>query len=95
MASQSEVPATVNALAHPGEYQFDDPHVLLVRQTNEEYTLLFVANPTPLQREVTMRFPGMRRLKRVWGEVCNCSGEGAIALQLEPYTVQIWEVLHD
>lgn len=93
--SQQEVQATVDALASPGEYQCDDPQIQLILQKNAEHTLLFVANPGELQKETVIRFPGRRRLRKVWKEECNRSGEGAIALPLEPYTVQIWEVLHD
>jgi beta-galactosidase len=93
--SQQEVPATVDALVQPGEYQCDDPQIQLTFHKNKEHRLLFVANPGELQRETVIRFPGKRRLRKVWKEECNRSGEGTIALQLEPYTVQIWEVLHD
>ncbi len=92
---QSEIQATVNTLVRPGDYTCDDPHVQLVQQTNCEHRFLFVSNPTNCLRKTTLHFQGRRRLRRVWGELCSCSGEGAIALKLEPYTVQIWEVLHD
>ncbi len=93
--NQQEMQATVDRLMEPGEYRCDDSQAQVVVQKNAESTLLFLANPTSLQRETALRFSGSRRLKRVWGEACHCSGEGAIAVQLEPYTVQIWEVLHD
>jgi beta-galactosidase len=98
--SQQEVPTTIDTLATPGEYQCDDSQIQLVLQMNKETSMLFVANPTTLQREAVVHFPGTRRLKRVWGDQASTdrsilSGEGAVALQLEPYTVQIWEVLHD
>lgn len=93
--SQQEVPTAVERLASPGEYRCDDPQVQLVLQKNAEHTLLFLANPTACPRETLLRFSGSRCLRSVWGEPCNRSEEGAIAMQLEPYTVQIWEVLHD
>ena len=93
--SQQEVQATVDALAHSGEYRCDDPQIHLVAQQNEEHTLLFAANPTARQRETAVRFPGSRRLRRVWKEACHDPEGETTVLRLDPYTVQIWEVLHD
>jgi hypothetical protein len=93
--NQSRIHETVDELASPSEYQCDDPHIRLVVQTNQDHTLLFVANLTGLPRETVVRFPGVLHLQRVWGEAGNCSGEGELTLKLEPYTVEIWEVLCD
>lgn len=92
-ASQSEVPAVVDTLAEPGEYWCSDPHIHLVLQKNELRTLLFLANPTEQQRTTRLAFPSPRSLHRVWGEACTCCGAREIVVELEPYTVQIWEVL--
>lgn len=91
--TQQEMPATVDALAQPGEFSCDDFQIQLVRQSNDECTLLFVANPTASQRETVLRFPGTRRLRGVWRTGEMCEGEGEISMKLEPYSVQIWEVL--
>lgn len=93
--SQSRVHATVDELASPSDYQCDDAQIRLVVQTNQDHTLLFIANPTGLHRETVVRFPGVLHLQRIWGEAWNCSGEGELALKLEPYTVEIWEVSRD
>ncbi len=90
---QEEVPATIEALADGREYWCDDEQVKLVLQKNAEHVLLFVANPTERHREIVLRFSGIRSLRKVWGEPYHCSGEGALDLKLEPYTVQIWEVV--
>jgi len=90
--SQEQVPAIVDALASPSTCWCDDLQVLLVQQTNRGHTLLFVANPTPLRRETVIHFLGTQRLQRVWGEACVLSGEERIVVDLEPYTVQIWEM---
>lgn len=90
--SQREVPATVDALAQPGEYWCNDPRIHLVLQHNDAHTLLFVANPTARQVETRLAFPTPRSLHRVWGDACTCRGEREVALCLEPYTVHIWEV---
>jgi beta-galactosidase len=91
--SQQEVPAVVDALAESGEYWCNDPQIHLVLQKNELHTLLFVANPTVHQLTTRIAFPSPRSLHRVWGEACSCCGAREIAVQLGPYTVQIWEVL--
>ncbi|HEY0754393.1 MAG TPA: hypothetical protein VGD98_10555 [Ktedonobacteraceae bacterium] len=91
--TQEDVPATVDALANPGEYSCDDCQMQLVCQTNNQCTLLFIANSTARQRSTVIRFPGMRRLRAAWGETGMRSGEGEIVVKLEPYSVQIWEVV--
>ncbi len=53
-----------------GEYWCEDTKVKLVLQTNEEHSLLFVANPTDLAREIALHFQGERSLRNVWGEPC-------------------------
>jgi hypothetical protein len=93
--SQEEVSARVEELVDAGEYWCDDEQVKLVAQKNEAYTLLFVANTTHSVREMVLRFPGVRSFRKVWGEACYCAGEGAVAMSLEAYTVQIWQVLYD
>lgn len=90
---QGEISATIDILAQPTEYTCEDTKILLLAQTNANYTLLFIANPTSQQHTAEVCFAGNRHFKRVWGEACSCSGEGAINFALEPYTVQIWEVL--
>lgn len=91
--SREEVSATIEAIVDVGEYWCDDTQVKLVLQTDEEHRLLFVANPTDRRREIVLCFSGARSLCKVWGEPCHYAGEGAIGLKLEPYTVQIWEVV--
>lgn len=91
--SQYEACATVDALAQPAAYWCNDPRIHLVLQTNDVGTLLFVANPTEQQRTTRIAFPAPRSLRRVWGETGTCSAEREMLVDLEPYTVQIWEVL--
>ncbi|HEX7737650.1 MAG TPA: beta-galactosidase [Ktedonobacteraceae bacterium] len=91
--TQQEVPTTVDALARPGDFSCDDFQVQLVSQSNGEATLLFVANPTAHKRETALRFPGSRLLRGVWGTTETRAGEGEICVELEPYSVQVWEVI--
>lgn len=91
--SQEDIPATVGMLVESGAYWCEDTMVKLVLQTSNEHSLLFVANPTALVREVALHFQGEQSLRRVWGEACVRSGNGVLIMELEPYSVQIWEVL--
>jgi beta-galactosidase len=90
--SQQEACATVDTLAQPAEYWCNDPRIHLVLQTNAVGTLLFVANPTEQQRTTRIAFPAPRSLRRVWGKPGICCAEREMTLDLEAYTLQIWEV---
>ncbi|HTK07556.1 MAG TPA: beta-galactosidase [Ktedonobacteraceae bacterium] len=94
--STQELQATVEALTTPGAYRCADPEVQLVLQANDTHNLLFVTNPTAQQRDTTLHFPTTYRLKQAWGGGGQSGAdEGAVSLKLAPYSVQIWEVLHD
>ena len=91
--SQADIPAMIEMLVETEAYWCEDANVKLVLQTCNEHSLLFVANPTDRAHEVVLHFQGERSLSRVWGEACVCTGVSAIGMELEPYSVQIWEVL--
>jgi len=92
---QDEVSTVVGQLTHPVEYCCDNVQILLIQQKYASHTLLFLANPTAQHQETAIHFSGPRRFTNVWSEFFSCCEHETMALELEPYTVQIWEVHHD
>jgi beta-galactosidase len=92
---QDEVSTVVEQLVSPGEYLCDNAQLLLVQQKNARHILLFLANPMAQTQEAVIHFSGPRRFTDIWSELPSRWGRETITLELEPYTVQIWEVHHD
>lgn len=75
--------------------QWDTPEVDALEQVNAEQRLLFVANPTDHDQRVTLTFDAPRRLVPVWGGSAPAARAAHLALELSPYTIQIWEAQYD
>ena len=62
---------------------------------NGDETLLFAANPAATCISTQVKFVGAKSFRPAWG-----AGEAAVegetlAVTLEPYSIQIWEVARD
>lgn len=75
--------------------QWDAPEVDALEQVNEEQRLLFVANPSTCDQQVTLTFDAPRRLVPVWGGSAPAACAAHLTLDLSPYTIQIWEAQYD
>jgi beta-galactosidase len=75
--------------------QWNTPAVDVVEQVGESQQLLFIANPSDHDQEVTITFDTERRLVPVWGASSPASRASQMTLDLDPYTIQIWEAARD
>jgi beta-galactosidase len=74
---------------------WDTPAVDVVEQVGEQQRLLFVANPQDQDQSVTITFDKPRCLTPVWGASSEAAQGSQLALNLAPFTIQIWEASHD
>jgi hypothetical protein len=76
--------------------RWDAPEVEVVEQVSESQRLLFIANPSDHNQQVTITFETPRRLAPVWGGAASPASRASdVTLTLAPYTIQIWEASHD
>lgn len=74
---------------------WDTPEVDIVEQGGETQRLLFIANPRERSQRVTITFERPRRLKPVWADASDILRGTQVALDLPPYTIQVWETAYD
>jgi beta-galactosidase len=75
--------------------QWDISDVEVVERCGELQRLLFIANPTEREQEVTITLNERRRLFPVWGGRASPVLGDQVSVNLAPYTVQIWEASVD
>jgi beta-galactosidase len=85
-----EGPTEVVRAVPPPEYRADDPRLDVVVQRDGVRRLVFVANPTAERVNSHVMFTGEQHLRSVWGEPRTAKGDGSIAIELQPWTVQVW-----
>lgn len=73
----------------------DDPCIDVVLHRSGTRELLFVANPTDLNRRVNLDVPEAHHLNSAWNTTPALQGAGALTADIPAYTVRIWEVAHD
>jgi beta-galactosidase len=71
--------------------RWDTPDVDVIEQIGEAQRLLFVANPTAQDQHVTIAFATPRHLLPAWGGSAMAAHDAELALDLAPYTIQVWE----
>ncbi|HEV2579827.1 MAG TPA: beta-galactosidase [Ktedonobacteraceae bacterium] len=75
--------------------QWDAPEVDVVEQVGEKQRLIFIANPADREQHVTITFDMPRHLLPVWGGSAKATRDAQLTIDLDPYTIQIWEAQHD
>ncbi len=76
---------------HP--FILSSPALHLTVHSDGKRTIVFIANPTPEEARVKLRFFGVRRFRDLWSNGREKEGQDRIPLVLAPYSVEIWEVL--
>jgi hypothetical protein len=69
----------------------DTPEVDVVEQIGQAQRLLYVANPTAQDQHVAIAFATPRHLLPAWGGSAMVARDAEVALDLAPYTIQVWE----
>lgn len=96
-ASADRLATFVQSLPSP-TIQWDAPEIDIVEQVGEAQQLLFIANPTERNRQVTITFGAPRCLKPVWADAANSARPARgtqVTLDLPPYSIQVWETVND
>jgi beta-galactosidase len=91
-ATDQDVAECVRRLVRPAEFRADDTRLEVVPHYHEDQTLLFVSNPTPQPIAATLRFEGERTFSTAWAEPRSERVRDELAVELRPYSVEIWAV---
>jgi beta-galactosidase len=91
-ATDQDVAECVRRLVRPAEFRADDTRLEVVPHYHEDQTLLFVSNPTPQPIAATLRFEGERTFSTAWAEPRSERVRDELAVELRPYSVDIWAV---
>jgi hypothetical protein len=57
--------------------------------------LVFAANPAATCVDTQVQFAGAKSFRQAWGKGEAAVEGDTLALKLEPYSIQIWEVARD
>jgi len=90
-----EMDSLLDSIAPPAEYRCTHPRLDITLHHSSEQTLLFVANPGAQTIETNIHFTGTRVFQRAWGTASTSRVQDCLPITATPYSVQIWEVLHD
>ncbi|NOK60050.1 MAG: hypothetical protein GFH27_549291n243 [Chloroflexi bacterium AL-W] len=94
-AETAELPDLVGDLVPEPAFRSADPSIDLAVMCDDEQILLFAANPTDSTCATTLQFNGSYTLRAAWQNTETLQGHDSVALTLPPYSVHIWEALHD
>ncbi len=94
-ARQHEMDSLLKSIAPAAAYTCDHPMLDITLHCSSEHSLLFIANPGAQAIETNIHFAGNRLFQRAWGTAHTCHVHDCMPITAAPYSVQIWEVLHD
>jgi beta-galactosidase len=90
--SEAQLAKVVAELIPPGEFHVHDARIDLVPHFFADRQLLFVSNPTPDRVSTQLEFVGARRFGPAWGSGATRHAREGLDVQLEPCSIQVWEV---
>ena len=95
MESPHEVGRLINTLGISPQFTRSNKAIeLAIHENPEGARLLFLANPTDTVQSTDIYFQGRLSIGR-WGDPGPVTLEGKLGTELEPYTIQVWEVYRD
>ena len=95
MESPHEVGKLINALGVSPKFTRNNTALDIVLHGIEDGNpLLFIANGTGKAQRSDIFFQGRISIRR-WGETELRTSEGKISVELEPHSIQVWEVMDD
>jgi beta-galactosidase len=94
-ARQHEVEQTLQQALPAIVFSCDAAEVEINLLKKGDETLLFAANPAAMCIDTQVQFAGAKSFHQAWGKGEAAVEGDTLALKLEPYSIQIWEVAHD
>jgi beta-galactosidase len=92
---QHEVEQALQQVLPATAFSCDAEQIEVNLLKNGDETLLFAANPAATCIDTRVKFAGAKSFRQAWGKGEVAVEGDTLALTLEPYSIQIWEVARD